>query len=237
MSSSNGTILIVDDEVQIRRLLKISLQSNDYRVTEAATGREALAYVAHQTPDMILLDLGLPDQSGHDVLKHLREWFSNPIIIVSVQNSEEDIVKALDNGANDYLVKPFRTGELLARIRSALRKAAAESNRPVAEFGDLHIDFANRLVKKAGSRIKLTVTEYSLFSLFARNEGKVLTHHFLLNHVWGPTHKNESQYLRVFVAQLRKKIEADPNRPTHLLTESGVGYRFIGNPNDDEAKP
>jgi two-component system KDP operon response regulator KdpE len=236
MKDSRGSILIIDDEIQIRKLLKITLQSNDYEVAEAATGQEGLTYVAHQTPDLILLDLGLPDLSGHEVLGHLREWFSNPIIIVSVKNSEEDIVRALDTGANDYLVKPFRTGELLARIRSALRKAIAESNKPVAEFGDLYIDFANRVVKSNGSPIKLTATEYALLSLFARNEGKVLTHHFLLHQVWGPTHKNESQYLRVFVAQLRKKIEADPNRPSHLLTESGVGYRFIGNLSDSETK-
>lgn len=234
MKDSNGLILIIDDEIQIRKLLKITLLSNDYEVAEAATGQEGLTYVAHQTPDLILLDLGLPDLSGHEVLKHLREWFINPIIIVSVRNSEEDIVKGLDNGANDYLVKPFRTGELMARIRSALRKAIAESNKLVAEFTDLHIDFNNRLVKKDNTLIKLTATEYALLALFARNEGKVLTHHFLLNQVWGPTHKNESQYLRVFVAQLRKKIESDPNRPAHLLTESGVGYRFIGNLNDED---
>ncbi|HTE34235.1 MAG TPA: winged helix-turn-helix domain-containing protein, partial [Chryseolinea sp.] len=174
-----------------------------------------------------LLDLGLPDEDGHDVLKHLRDWFSNPIIIVSVQSSEADIVKALDNGANDYLIKPFRTGELLARVRSALRKSNSEANIPTANFAGLSIDFANRVVKKENVIIKLTVTEYALLTLLARNEGKVLTHHYLLNQVWGPTHQNESQYLRVFIAQLRKKIETDPNRPARILTESGVGYRFV----------
>jgi len=230
--SSNISILIIDDEAQIRKLLAITLQSNEYKVSEATTGKEALALVASHPPDLILLDLGLPDQSGHEVLKHLREWFSNPIIIVSVQNSEEDIVKALDNGANDYLIKPFRTGELLARIRTALRKVATEANTPVAEFNDLSIDFANRIVKKNNAIIKLTATEYSLLSLFAQNEGKALTHQYLLHHVWGPTHHNESQYLRVFIAQLRKKIEANPNRPAHIITESGIGYRFIGNINE-----
>ena len=230
--SSNISILIIDDEAQIRKLLSITLQSNDYKVSEATTGKEGLALVASHPPDLVLLDLGLPDQSGHEVLKHLREWFSNPIIIVSVQNSEEDIVRALDNGANDYLIKPFRTGELLARIRTALRKVASEANTPVAEFHDLSIDFANRIVKKSNAIIKLTATEYSLLSLFAQNEGKALTHQYLLQHVWGPTHHNESQYLRVFIAQLRKKIETDPNRPAHIITESGVGYRFIGNVND-----
>ncbi|MBL7856592.1 MAG: response regulator [Cyclobacteriaceae bacterium] len=230
--SNSLSILIIDDEAQIRKLLAITLQSNGYSIQEAASGKEALTCVAMHPPDLILLDLGLPDQSGHDVLKHLREWFTNPVIIVSVQNGEEDIVKALDAGANDYLIKPFRTGELLARIRSALRKAASVANMPVADYTDLFIDFANRIVKKDNVTVKLTATEYSLLSLFAQNEGKVLTHQYLLQHVWGPTHQNESQYLRVFVAQLRKKIETDPNRPAHIITESGVGYRFIGHGND-----
>jgi two-component system KDP operon response regulator KdpE len=231
---SNASILIIDDEAQIRKFLTITLQSNDYNVQEAASGKEGLNLVAGRPPDLVLLDLGLPDQSGYEVLKHLREWFSNPIIVISVQNGEEDIIKALDNGANDYLVKPFRTGELLARIRSALRTTFHESNNAIAQFHDLQIDFANRTVKKNSAAIKLTATEYSLLALFVRNEGKVLTHHYLLRQVWGPTHQNESQYLRVFVAQLRKKIEADPNRPAHIITESGVGYRFLGSTTDDE---
>lgn len=227
--SNNQSILIIDDEAQIRKLLTITLQSNNYKVIEAATGDEGVKLVSSHTPDLVLLDLGLPDESGHDVLKHLREWYSNPILIISVQTNEEDIVKALDSGANDYLIKPFRTGELLARIRSALKKAGIEPNIPTAVFNDLSIDFANRIVRKHNSVIKLTATEYSLLSLFARNDGKVLTHQFLLKQVWGSSHINESQYLRVFVAQLRKKIETDPNRPTYILTESGIGYRFIGN--------
>jgi two-component system, OmpR family, KDP operon response regulator KdpE len=226
---NNATILVVDDEVQIRRLLNITLQSNDYRIQEASTGREALLMVASNPPDLILLDLGLPDENGHEVLKHLREWYSNPVIIISVQNNEVDIVKALDNGANDYLVKPFRTGELLARIRSALRKASSEPNIPIGNFEKLSIDFVNRIVKKDNVAIKLTAKEYSLLSLLARNDGKVLTHHYLLHHVWGESHQTESQYLRVFIAQLRKKIEDDPNRPLHIITESGIGYRFRGN--------
>ena len=225
------SILIIDDEVQIRKLLSITLLSNDYKVIEAPNGSEALMKVANHPPDLILLDLRLPDQSGHEVLRHLREWYGSPIIILSVQNSEDDIIRALDNGANDYLIKPFRTGELLARIRSALRKVTSETNVSVIEFKDLVIDFANRVVKKSDVTIKLTLTEYSLLSLLARNEGKVLTHHYLLDQVWGPTHRNETQYLRVFIAQLRKKIEDDPNRPRYILTESGVGYRFIGNSN------
>jgi two-component system, OmpR family, KDP operon response regulator KdpE len=225
---TSPTILIIDDESQIRKILTITLQSNGFRAVEAITGKEGLNLVASHPPDLILLDLGLPDESGHEILRRLREWYTNPIIIVSVQNNEGDIIKALDNGANDYLVKPFRTGELLARIRSALRKMASESNTPVTEFPDLSVDFANRIVKKNNANVKLTTTEYSLLSLLVRTEGKVLTHQYLLSNVWGTAHRNESQYLRVFIAQLRKKIEVDPNKPSHIITESGVGYRFIG---------
>lgn len=227
---NNATVLVIDDEIQIRRLLTITLQSNDFKVFEAATGKEGLSFVASHPPDLILLDLGLPDENGHEILRHLREWYSNPIIIISVQSDEEDVVKALENGANDYLTKPFRTGELLARVRSALRKAASEPNIPTANFQGLTIDFANRMVKKEETPIKLTATEYSLLALFARNEGKALTHQYLLNQIWGPSHQHESQYLRVFIAQLRKKVEKNPNRPSHIITESGVGYRFIGKP-------
>lgn len=224
---SNASILIIDDEQPIRKLLTITLESYDYQVQAATNGKEGLTIAATHPPDLILLDIGLPDQSGHEVLKHLREWYVNPIIILSVQSTEEDIVKALDNGANDYLVKPFRTGELTARIRSALRTHTSDENNPIAEFSDLSIDFSARVVKKDGAIIKLTATEYSLLALLAKNEGKVLTHHYLLNQVWGPSYINESQYLRVFVAQLRKKIETDANRPVHLITESRVGYRFV----------
>ena len=226
---NNNSILIIDDEAQIRKLLTITLQSNNYKIIEASTGKEGVQLISSHTPDLVLLDLGLPDESGHEILKHIREWYSNPVIIISVQSNEDSIVKALDNGANDYLVKPFRTGELLARIRSALRTAGSEPNIPIVIFSDLSIDFANRIVKKNNVSIKLTGTEYALLSLFARNDGKVLTHQYLLNKVWGSSHQNESQYLRVFVAQLRKKIESDPNRPSFILTESGIGYRFIGN--------
>lgn len=224
---SNATILVIDDEAQIRKLLNITLQSFEYKVIEATTAREGITAVSTHPPDLVLLDLGLPDQNGHEVLKHLREWYSNPIIILSVQSDEEDIVWALDQGANDYLVKPFRTGELVARIRSALRKTATDENNPLVNYSDLSVDFAARVVKKNGVAVKLTSTEYTLLALMVKNEGKVLTHQYMLNQVWGPTYKNESQYLRVFIAQLRKKIETDPNRPIHIITESGVGYRFV----------
>jgi two-component system KDP operon response regulator KdpE len=221
-------ILVIDDEGQIRKLLEITLQSHEYRVNEAATAKEGLIKAANHPPDLILLDLGLPDESGHWVLQQLREWYTGPVIILSVINNEEDIVKALDNGANDYLVKPFRTGELLARIRSALRGTLNDNITQIAVFGDLQVDFTARLVRKNNLPIKLTVTEYALFTLLVKNEGKVLTHQYLLREVWGPGYINQSQYLRVFIAQLRKKIESDANRPEYLLTESGVGYRFNG---------
>ncbi len=224
---NKAEILIIDDEAQIRKLLQITLQSNDYLVNEAATAREGMALAASHPPDMIILDIGLPDEDGHSVLKKLREWYTNPIIILSVQSSEDDIVRALDNGANDYLVKPFRTGELLARMRSALRLSIGSDTEPVFTSDDLQIDLSTRTVKKKNESIKLTATEYTLLALFVKNEGKVLTHHYLLREVWGPGYIDQSQYLRVFIAQLRKKIENDPNRPEFIVTESGVGYRFV----------
>jgi two-component system, OmpR family, KDP operon response regulator KdpE len=220
-------ILVIDDEPQIRKLLEITLQSNDYKISQATNAKEGMIMAANHPPDLILLDIGLPDENGQVVLQKLREWYSKPIIILSVQSDEENIVKALDNGANDYLVKPFRTGELLARIRSALRSSVTEETLPVMIFNDLEIDMVGRIVKKKNEIIKLTSTEYALLALFAKNEGKVLTHQYLLRQVWGPGYINQSQYLRVFIAQLRKKIEDDPNRPEFIITESGVGYRFI----------
>lgn len=224
--SNKAAILIIDDEVQIRKLLHITLESNDYTATAAATAKEGLIMAASHPPALILLDLGLPDEDGHTVLKKLREWYTSPVIILSVQSSEEDIIKALDNGANDYLVKPFRTGELLARIRSAIRENLKETDNPLISNGALEINLAARTVKLHNEIIKLTATEYSLLSLFAKNEGKVLTHQYLLREVWGPGYINQSQYLRVFIAQLRKKIETDANRPAFIVTESGIGYRF-----------
>ena len=224
---NSAEILVIDDEVQIRRLLRITLESNGFDVNESETAKQGMIAASNHPPDLILLDLGLPDESGHSVLKKLREWYTNPIIILSVQSSEEDIVNALDHGANDYLVKPFRTGEMLARIRSALRNAATDENNAVLDCGDFVVDFSARTVTKNGANIKLTATEYSLLTTMARNEGKVLTHQFLLRTVWGPDFINESQYLRVFVAQLRKKIENNPDKPQHIITESGVGYRFV----------
>lgn len=225
--SNSFEILVIDDEPQIRKLLSIALNSNDYKVREAVNAREGLAMLANHPPDLVLLDLGLPDESGHMVLEKLREWYTKPVIILSVQSSEMDIVKALDNGANDYLVKPFRTGELLARIRSLLRSTTTQAENPVTLIGDIEINFSLRAVKKNNEAVKLTVTEYNLLALLIKNEGKVLTHQFLLRSVWGPSYIDQSQYLRVFIAQLRKKIEDDLNKPLHIITESGIGYRFI----------
>lgn len=219
-------ILVIDDEPQIRKLLQISLESYDYKVNLASTGKEGLILSANHPPDLILLDLGLPDKNGHQVLKELREWYNQPIIILSVQNSEIDIVTALDNGATDYITKPFRTGELMARIRSAIRLSQVPTNETILVFNDLQIDLIARTVKKDEQIIKLTATEYQLMALFAKNEGKVLTHQYILKEIWGVGYQTETQYLRVFVGTLRKKIEKDFQNPLHIVTESGVGYRF-----------
>ena len=226
---NKAEILVIDDESEMLRLLQITLESNDFKVISAMRAKEGLILASNHPPDLILLDLGLPDESGHLVLQKLREWYTRPVIVLSVQNNESDIVKALDNGANDYMIKPFRTGELLARIRSALRSVTNESRDQLIEIGGLRIDLESRTVKKNNELLKLTATEYHLLTLLARNEGKVLTHHYLLQQVWGPGFQDQTQYLRVFIAQLRKKIEDDPNDPHIILTESGVGYRFIGN--------
>jgi two-component system KDP operon response regulator KdpE len=224
--TNDGNILIIDDEIQIRRLLEITLSANGYKVSEASTGKEGMAMAATWHPVLIILDLGLPDTDGLTILKKLREWFEKPIIILSVRNSEEDIITALDNGANDYLTKPFRTGELLARIRVAIRQSQGISDNPILEFGSLSIDLANHVVRKNHEMIKLTSTEFSLLALLAKNEGRVLTHQYILKEIWGMGYIEQTQYLRVFIAQLRKKVEENPSRPRLLNTESGIGYRF-----------
>lgn len=223
---SKAEILIIDDEPQIRKLLEIALGSNDYKVWLAETGKEGITMVANHPPELVLLDIGLPDKSGHEVLRELRCWYNKSIIILSVQNSESDIVSALDNGATDYLTKPFRTAELLARIRAAIRRNQTVSNSNRIDVGLLQIDLTARTVKKGGEMLKLTSTEFNLLALFAKNEGRALTHQFLLKEIWGVAYQTETQYLRVFVGSLRKKIEDDPNHPKYFTTESGVGYRF-----------
>lgn len=224
---SKNEILVIDDEPQIQKLLEIALESNGFKVNQAITGKEGIIIAANHPPNLILLDIGLPDQSGQDVLKKLRGWYSKPIIILSVQSDEENIVEALDNGANDYLVKPFRTGELIARIKTALRNSEGITDHVIIKNKQLLIDLAARIVKINDEIIKLTTTEYNLLVLLAKNEGKVLTHQFLLKQIWGPGYIDQTQYLRVFIAQLRKKIETDPNAPEMILTESGIGYRYM----------
>jgi two-component system KDP operon response regulator KdpE len=221
------TILIIDDEVQIRRLLEITLSLDGYKVMLASTSKEGISAAATFNPYLILLDLGLPDEDGLQVLKKLREWYTNPIIILSVRNSEEDIIKALDSGANDYLTKPFRTGELLARIRTAIRlsQGSGKSDAQLI-FGSVIIDLSGHTAKKNGVLLKLTSTEFSLLAILAKNSGRVLTHQYLLKEVWGHGYIDQTQYLRVFVAQLRKKIEEDPSHPSLIITEPGIGYRF-----------
>lgn len=223
---NKAEILVIDDEPQIRKLLEITLESNGYKVLQAETGKEGVIQAASHPPELILLDIGLPDKSGHEILKELRQWYNKAIIILSVQNNETDIVTALDNGATDYLSKPFRTAELLARIRSAIRRNQTPNDTSIVDAGNLQIDLAARTVRKNNELLKLTSTEFNLISLFARNEGRVLTHRFILKEIWGVGYQTETQYLRVFVGSLRKKIEDNPNNPLHIITESGVGYRF-----------
>lgn len=225
--TNDNTILIIDDEVQIRRLLEITLGANGYNVVEAHDGKSGIVAAATFNPALILLDLGLPDEDGQFILGKLHEWYTRPIIVLSVRNSEEDIVKALDSGAIDYLTKPFRSGELLARIRSAIRLSQSTSDSGILlSFNSLTIDLPGHIIRKNDIPIKLTSTEFSLLALLARNAGKVLTHQFILKEIWGYGYLEQTQYLRVFIAQLRKKIEDDPANPIFILTESGIGYRF-----------
>jgi two-component system KDP operon response regulator KdpE len=220
------SLLIIDDEVQIRRLLDITLSANGYKIIKAGDGKEGLVAAASHQPSCIILDLGLPDKDGLEILKELRTWYQNPIIILSVRNSEEDVIKALDSGANDYLTKPFRTGEMLARVRSALRRSKSDEQSTTLVFNDLEIDLTSHVVRKNHTIVKLTSTEFNLLAILAKNAGRVLTHQYLLKEIWGHSFVEQTQYLRVFVAQLRKKIEDDPSRPVLLITESGIGYRF-----------
>jgi len=224
--TNDETILIIDDEVQIRRLLEITLSSNGYKIFSASTGQEGIQKAVTHAPVLILLDLGLPDADGLEILKKLREWYLKSIIILSVRSSEDDIVKALDYGANDYLTKPFRTGELLARIRASIRQNQEIPGNSLLVFGSLEVDLANHIARKNNEIIKLTSTEFSLLALLSKNEGRVLTHQHILKEIWGMGYVEQTQYLRVFVAQLRKKIEDEPTKPKLLITESGIGYRF-----------
>lgn len=228
MSGSDGPIvLLVEDEPQMRRFLRAALTSHGYRLVEAGTGAEAIALATSHNPEVVLLDLGLPDLDGLEVTKRLREFTKAPILVLSARGLEDDKVAALDAGADDYVTKPFGTNELLARLRVALRHAQGEVKaEPVLELGALRIDLARREVTKAGASVKLTPIEYRLLTYLAKNAGKVLTHRQLLKEVWGPAHGDDSHYLRVYMAQLRRKLEEDASNPQFLLTEPGVGYRL-----------
>jgi two-component system, OmpR family, KDP operon response regulator KdpE len=219
--------LVIDDELQIRRLLRVCLEANGYRVQEAATGKEGINEAAQRPPDVVLLDLGLPDMEGVAVLKRLREWSRVPVVVLSVRDREEDKIAALDNGADDYVTKPFSSGELLARLRVAQRHAAPTSEVTVFRTGLLEVDLAARVVKRKGVEVKLTATEYNLLRLFVQHAGKVLTHRQILREVWGPNSVEQTHYLRVYLAHLREKLEANPAEPELLITEPGVGYRLI----------
>ena len=221
------TVLVIEDEVQMRRLLRVCLERNGYEVAEAATGEEGLAEAIRIQPKVVLLDLGLPDIDGMIVLKRLREWSQAPVLMVSVREREDDKITALDNGANDYITKPFSTGELLARLRVVLRHAQPSTAATVFNSGNLQVDLTTRTVKIGGRTVKLTATEYALLHLFVQHAGKVLTHGQLLREIWGSHDVQKTGPLRVYMAYLREKLETNPAKPELLVTEPGVGYRLV----------
>ncbi|MGZ8397527.1 MAG: response regulator [Gemmatimonadales bacterium] len=229
MDRPTPLLLLIEDEAPMRRFLRAAMTGHDYRLVEAATAKEGLAQAASRNPDVILLDLGLPDADGLEVTRQLREWSSTPIIVLSARGQEQDKVRALDLGADDYITKPFGVEELLARIRVALRHASLPPGgapEPVFTAGDLTVDLAKRQVLRGGQEVHLTPTEYKLLVALIRHAGKLLTHRQLLQEVWGNNYINQTHYLRIYVMQLRQKIEPDPTQPRLLLTEPGVGYRF-----------
>lgn len=219
-------ILIIDDEIQIRRFVKIGLESQGYTVFEAEDGEQGLNVTVMKKPDIILLDLNLPDMKGVDVLKKIREWYHAPVIILTVRDSDESKIELLDNGADDYITKPFNMGELLARMRAILRRIKNNADEPVFKAGNIMIDFSKRIVAVNGEPVKFTPLEYNLLSLFAKNPGRVLTQRQIMKEIWGPGMESETSYLRVYIAAIRKKIEKEPSRPKILITEPAVGYRF-----------
>ncbi len=228
MTSARPVVLVVEDDAQIRRFLRTSLTAEGFVIEEAQNAAEGLTFAANRRPEALILDLGLPDMDGVEFIRHLREWSSLPVIVLSARDREKDKIAALDAGADDYVVKPFGVGELLARLRVALRHASggAASAEAVFESGVLRMDLAARRVSASGKDVHLTPTEYRLLTLLAKHAGKVLTQRFLLKEVWGPGHVDRPHYLRIYMANLRNKIEADPARPNLLLTETGVGYRL-----------
>ena len=232
--NGGARVLVVDDEPQIRRFLSVSLDSHDYTVIEAQTGNEAIRLCTTAQPDLVILDLGLPDIDGREVLSRIREWSRVPIIVLSVRFDEQDKIDALDRGADDYVTKPFGMGELLARMRTALRhRVGAAEESPLFSTGALAVDLTRRLVTVEGDEIRLSRREYEVLRTLVKHAGKVVTHQQLLREVWGPAHVNETQYLRVYVGQLRQKIERDPTQPRYIVTEAGVGYRLRQLDDDD----
>jgi two-component system, OmpR family, KDP operon response regulator KdpE len=221
------TALVIDDEPQIRRLLRVTLEANDYAVVDAVNGNEGIVQAAQCRPDIILLDLGLPDLDGVAVLKRIREWSRVPVIILSVRDREDDKIAALDAGADDFVTKPFSSGELLARLRTTLRRSQPQSAEAVFRSGRFEVDLAARIVRKNGSEVKLTPTEYSLLRLLVVHAGKVLTHRQLLTEVWGPNAVDQTHYLRVHIAHLREKLEDNAAQPKFIITEPAIGYRAI----------
>lgn len=230
MAGNGQLVLLIEDEAQIRRFLRATLTAHGYRLIETVTGQGGLDEAARQLPDLIILDLGLPDMDGLEVLRRLREWPQTPVVVLSARGQEQDKVAALDIGADDYLTKPFGVGELAARLRVALRhaeRATSEAAPPVFEVGALRVALAHRQVFVDGEEVHLTPTEYNLLAVLVRHAGKVLTHRQLLREVWGPAYTTEKHYLRIYMGQLRHKLEPDPARPRYLHTEQGVGYRLV----------
>jgi len=227
MTAPLARILVVDDEPQIRRFLRTSLDAHSYEVIEAVNGQEAIKRASTEKPEVIVLDLGLPDLDGLEVIKRIREWSAVPIIVLTARNREPDKIEALDQGADDYLTKPFGMGELMARIRTALRhRVQSTGAQPVFKFGTVVVDLVKRIVTRDGEELKLSPREYDLLRVLVQHAGRVLTHQQILREVWGPAHVEDTQYLRVYIGQLRQKLEANPEAPHYLITEPGVGYRL-----------
>lgn len=225
--SAKQTVLVVDDEVQIRRLLKITLEGAGYAVLEADSGQIGLEEVARKGPDAVILDLGLPDIGGIEVLRRLREWSRLPVLVLTVQAAEDDKVKALDAGADDYLTKPFGAAELTARLRAILRRSPLEAEPSVIAFGDIDVDLSARVVRKGGHEVRLTAREYAMVRLLVLHRGKVVTHGQVLREIWGPKSEENTHYLRVHMTHIRQKLETEPHKPRHFKTESGIGYRLV----------
>ncbi len=220
-------VLIIDDEVQIRRLLRVTLEDGGFDVREAETGNLGLTETAALQPEAVILDLGLPDMDGLDVLRRLREWSQTPVLVLTVRDREPQKIAALDAGADDYLTKPFGGGELLARLRAIMRRVRAPNEPAIVRFGEVELDQPARIVRRAGQEVHLTGKEYSLLRLLVQHRGKVVTHRHILRELWGPNAEENTGYLRVYMLHLRQKLEQDPQLPKHLTTESGIGYRLI----------